>query len=355
MFKSNLFQLAFGPMSTESIEAVFRYSATNSMPLALICSKNQIDYSGGYVNNWTTEEYMKHIFQMRQKYPSSNITVCRDHCGPGFNGVEDLSDVYNTLLADLYFGFDMIHFDFCNYQGSEAEKLVETIKAVEFALKYKPDLLVEIGTEENNGIPAWDLKRLDKYTDFFLKYIPVTFYVVQTASKVYDGRQIGGFDRQKVTAASKLLHSKGLLLKEHNADYITEKEILLRKGVVDALNIAPELGTIQTSILMALMNVIPGNWKVWRHACISGAKWAKWMTSKEFHEEKAWLLSGHYHFAGEEYEYVISQLEEEIDLEELIVRALIERIDCYATSFVECGTDQYRREAMGERGNSRVH
>lgn len=323
-------KLFFGPMSTECIEAVFRYSSLHSVSLGLISSKNQIDYNRGYVNKWTTQEYVEFISVMKKKYTAANIILCRDHCGPGFNGRDDLEDVYQTILADLYFGFDLIHFDFCHYKGSEAEKLYETLKAIEFALKYNPDLLIEVGTEENAGVPAEDLYKLDLYTDFFQKYIPVDFYVVQTGSLVYDGRQVGVFNKKRVLRAKRLLQSKGILLKEHNADYLEDEEIIDRRVRVDAMNIAPEMGTIQTIALVDLIDqYFPDKKLKWKTQCVDSKKWMKWTENKN----KAWILSGHYNFCGRAYQEVIESLNRKLDLTEYLIALLMERIDDYVGCF----------------------
>ena len=94
-------KLGVGPMSSEVIESVFQYSEKNKIQLMLISSKNQIDYNGGYVNNWNTEEYMQFIKKSKEKYPNSEVLICRDHCGPGFNGNFDISDTYNTIKSDI--------------------------------------------------------------------------------------------------------------------------------------------------------------------------------------------------------------------------------------------------------------
>ena len=86
-------KIGIGPMSSEVIEAVYKYSSINNKELMLIASKNQIDYNGGYVNNWNTKEYSKFLNKMQKKYVSARIKICRDHCGPGFNGKFNLSDV----------------------------------------------------------------------------------------------------------------------------------------------------------------------------------------------------------------------------------------------------------------------
>ena len=60
--------LGIGPMSSEIIEAVFRFSHYYRKQLMLIASKNQIDYSGGYVNNWNTAQYCLYYIHIQQTY-----------------------------------------------------------------------------------------------------------------------------------------------------------------------------------------------------------------------------------------------------------------------------------------------
>ena len=115
----------------------------------LIASKNQIDYSGGYVNGWTTSKYSNNLSELN-KYPYSNVVSCRDHCGPGFNGNFDIKDTYNTIESDIENNFDLIHIDFCHYKGDNNERLLES-KAIELCHKLNKDILIEIGTDENLG------------------------------------------------------------------------------------------------------------------------------------------------------------------------------------------------------------
>ena len=30
------------------------------------------------------------------KYTNAKVKICRDHCGPGFNGKQNINDVYNV-------------------------------------------------------------------------------------------------------------------------------------------------------------------------------------------------------------------------------------------------------------------
>ena len=53
--------LGIGPMSKNCIDAAIEISNENDIPLMLIASRRQIDckeLGGGYVNNWSTEEFV---------------------------------------------------------------------------------------------------------------------------------------------------------------------------------------------------------------------------------------------------------------------------------------------------------
>ena len=139
--------LACGPMSKEIIEAVFRYSHKFGKQLMLICSRNQVDRDSGYI--FTTSQYAEYLEKMRRIYPQSDVVVCRDHCGPGFGGVDDsLESVKTTIHCDLEHGFDLIHIDLCmatswsedgvrQYPMTHNDKLKHTTELMQFALDIK--------------------------------------------------------------------------------------------------------------------------------------------------------------------------------------------------------------------------
>jgi len=57
----------------------------------LISARNQIDWNGGYVNNWTTGQYVNYVNENKGKYKNFKLFLYRDHCGLGFknNSIED--------------------------------------------------------------------------------------------------------------------------------------------------------------------------------------------------------------------------------------------------------------------------
>ncbi len=325
-------ELAIGPMSPEIIEAVFYYSNFFRAPLMLIASKNQIDHNGGYVNNWTTKEYMAFVGGMRKRYPQAKVKICRDHCGPGFNGNYDLKDVYKTIDEDIKTGFDLIHIDFCKHKGTNEEKLAEAAKAVKYCLKKNPKIELEIGTDENRGtnysLP--NLKEWEREIDFFQKFSKPTFYVVQTGSLVMEINQVGNFNKDFTAKVSKLLKSKGLKLKEHNADYLSKEEIGNRVGIVDAMNIAPQLGVIQTATVLSRCLIYGIRFDDFIEEVHQGKKWQKWLKDNTAENEMLCvLIAGHYHFTSQKYKDIIRQLGEREDIKEVVMNAILEVIKHY--------------------------
>jgi protein-tyrosine-phosphatase len=329
MINSNL---GIGPMSTEIIEAIFRVSNYHRKELMIIASKNQIDYSGGYVNNWMTKEFMDFIKIMKQKYPNSNVKICRDHCGPGFNGNYDLEDTYKTIKSDIELGFDLIHIDFCHFKGNKEEMLQESKKAIEYCLKLNPLVSLELGTDENVGtnFGIINLEEVEKEIDFFLQFCKPEFYVVQTGSLIKEINQVGNFNKQFVEKISKIMKTKGIKLKEHNADYLSNEEIESRKGIVDAMNIAPQLGVIQTMIILEKSLIYGIDFTDFLEEVYQKGRWKKWM-HKNTPENKflCCIIAGHYHFSSEKYKKIIFELEKNEDIKENIINEIMEVIKHY--------------------------
>lgn len=329
MINSNF---AFGPMSSEIIESIFRYSHYNRKELMIIASKNQIDYNRGYVNNWNTKEFMDFIKKMKETYLYSNVKICRDHCGPGFNGIYDLEDIYETIRTDILNGFDLIHVDFCNFKGSKEERFGESKKAIQYCYELNPRILIEVGTDENVGTNFGfiNLQEIEREIDFFLQFCKPEFYVVQTGSLIKEINQVGNFNSLFMKEISNLLKTKGIKLKEHNADYLSKEEINRREGIIDAMNIAPQLGVIQTIITLNKCLIYGIDFKDFLNEVYEKGKWKKWM-NENGPENKflCCIIAGHYHFASENYKKLIEKLNEKEDIKETIMNGIMGVIDHY--------------------------
>lgn len=324
--------LGIGPMSSEAIEAVFRYSNFHRKQLMLISSKNQIDCDGGYVNNWTTKEYMKYIGKLKEAYPQADVLICRDHCGPGFNGNHNLKDVYKTIEDDIKNGFDLIHIDFCHFKGTYKQQLEASKKAIQHLLSLKPDILLEVGTDENVGsnYSLSNIEEIEKEIDFFKDFCNPDLYVIQTGTVVKEINQAGSFNKEFAKKASDLLKKKGLRFKEHNADYLSKDEILKREGIVDAVNIAPQLGVLQTQFVLNKCLIYGVDFTNFVEEVYKGGRWKKWL-NKNGPENKflCSTIAGHYHFASESYQNIIQQLEEREDIHENIINMFMDLLDHY--------------------------
>ena len=58
--------LGVGPMSKNIVDASIELSDKHNIPIMLIASRRQIEsqiYGGGYVNNWTTNDFSKYVKQ----------------------------------------------------------------------------------------------------------------------------------------------------------------------------------------------------------------------------------------------------------------------------------------------------
>ena len=64
-----------GPMSKNVVDAVLLHNESSSNKIGFIPSRRQIDYNGGYVNNWTTETF--------SEYVGDKAVIQRDHGGVG--------------------------------------------------------------------------------------------------------------------------------------------------------------------------------------------------------------------------------------------------------------------------------
>ena len=56
--------LGVGPMSLNCVDAAIELANEYEAPLLLIASRRQIDseeFGGGYVNNWTTEDFARYV------------------------------------------------------------------------------------------------------------------------------------------------------------------------------------------------------------------------------------------------------------------------------------------------------
>ena len=301
------FKLGFGPMSKEIIEILAKYTKEQNYPLMIIASRNQVDYVTGYV--CTTAELAEQVKQ----YKNPNLLLCRDHCGPYFSdldrgrSIEDAIDrCMKTIAADIAAGFDLIHIDVSRIKDNQLHYAKQLI---EYALSLNPDIKLEFGSEDNTGIDInSSLARIDIQLGFLNPYKDnVVFFVTQTGSLTKDG-QAGSFDVERNRAIGEQIRAAGFMFKEHNADYFTAEDIQQRiDASVDSLNIAPQLGVMQTKLLKEFA---PADlWTIFSDLVYNQNYWQRWVPEGVTDKDVAVSVSGHYLFGSQTYKDIIAGID----------------------------------------------
>ena len=302
----NKFKLGFGPMSVDIVRIISQYTLDNRYPLMLIASRNQVDFNTGYV--CTTAE----LGQLVQPYRNANLLLCRDHCGPGFSDldrgltlVQQIARCKDTISADIAAGFDLIHIDVSRVPG---DALAVAAELIDFAISIKSDIMLEFGSEDNTGVDVQgSIARVAPQLEFLQRYkANVKFFVSQTGSLTLDG-QAGSFDVERNQQLAEQIHQAGFLFKEHNADYFVAADIEQRIAAgVDSLNIAPQLGKLQTDLLETFA---PRDlWQQFSDAVYAENRWQRW-TNGSTDQALATSVSGHYCFNTPEYQAIIAAID----------------------------------------------
>ena len=85
-----------GPMTKNVVDAILE----SDCKMGFIPSRRQVEYDGGYVNNWTTKEF--------SHYVNGKTIIQRDHGGPGQG--HKLDDGLKSFQHDAKY-FDIVHID----------------------------------------------------------------------------------------------------------------------------------------------------------------------------------------------------------------------------------------------------
>ena len=315
-------------MSKEIVEILAQYSLENNYPIMIIASRNQVDYVTGYV--CTTAELAEQV----KPYKNPNLLLCRDHCGPYFCdldktlSIEDAMDrCMKTIAADIAAGFDLIHIDVSRIKDNQ---LHHAKTLIEFALNLNPDIMLEFGSEDNTGIDInSSLARIDIQLGFLNPYKKnIKFFVTQTGSLTKDG-QVGTFDIERNKQIGEQIRAEGFLFKEHNADYFTEEDIKKRIDAgIDSLNIAPQLGKIQTDLLKEFA---PADlWATFADLVYSQNYWQRWVPAGVTDKDIAVSVSGHYLFHSQTYKDIISAIDND-KFELSLKKKIVELLEHYKT------------------------
>jgi len=285
-----------GVMSKNVVDNIINFINDYNVDITFIPSRRQIDFNGGYVNNWTTETFVSYV-----KNKNNSIKIERDHSGHSQGTFED--DGYKSLEIDCKF-MDIIHIDpfkkFTDFQ----QGLQETINMINFCHNLNNNILFEIATEE--AIRKFEINELDYFIQQLKSNLSISafnqikYVVVQAGTALNENTNIGIFDEFKLKEMIKIVKKYNLIPKEHNGDWVNYNTILKKFNCgLECINIAPEFGEIETSIYLKYFKQF-GLFDDFYDICLKSNKWKKWVSPSFIpndNKEKLILICGHYTFS----------------------------------------------------------
>ena len=300
-----------GPMTKNVVDAIAEFYNETNNKIGLIPSRRQIEWNGGYVNNWTTKEFSKY---------SKNIILKRDHAGPG-QGYKD-DNGFKSLEHDCKY-LNMIHIDPWKKYSKYEDGLAWTISMIEFCYNLNPNIEFEVGTEEAiRRFEPEELNQLIKDLKSNLEskiFNQIKYLVIQSGTSLKGNLNTGEYNKNRLSAMIKVAKSWSLLSKEHNGDYIPidliKEKMLLG---LDSINIAPEFGQIETKVYL---NKIKNNTDLFGKLykiCYNSNRWKKWVDKNfdpENNKEELINICGHYILSSDEFISKIKSNFKDIDLE----------------------------------------
>jgi len=283
------------PMSKNIVDSVI---SLDSPMFGLLPSRRQIEYNGGYVNNWTTKTFSEYVQN------NSKIIIERDHAGKG----QGDCDEYTSYQHDSKY-FDIIHIDpWKNYENLE-DGINETLENIRFIYKENSAIKFEVCTEE-----ALKKIELDELGYILIKlkenltpeeFENILYVAIQSGVglDLFKGKNIGIFNLDRFKGMVKLCEKFQKKSKEHNGDFLKGDEIKIRfDNGLDCLNIGPEMAQIETKILLDNMNNEDIN--NFYEVCYKSKKWEKWLKNNSEITDKESLIMACGHYSYNNYDFI---------------------------------------------------
>ena len=301
-----------GPMSKNVVDAVIEHNGN----FGFIPSRRQVDYNGGYVNNWSTGEFAMYV--------DGRVPVGRDHGGVGQGYKED--DGYESFLHDSKY-FDIIHIDpWKKYQKFE-DGLEETLAVLNYIYNMDQSVMFEVGTEEAiRKFTADELDTLLRTLSEFEFFDNIEYAVVQSGTGLDLGKQTntGTFNPNRLEEMVNVCKKYGKKSKEHNGDYLSNIEYKSRFDLgLDSINIAPEFGQLET---LCYLDEMGDDIEDYYQICYDSKRWEKWV-SKDFipedNKKELIKICGHYVFSDEEFTLIKPDIDHKI---KRVIKNKLERL-----------------------------
>ena len=204
-----------GPMSKNVVDAIIEFCNETNNKIGLIPSRRQVEWDGGYVNNWTTCNFSNYVNQIDGtnylKFTNENIILKRDHAGPGQGYYED--NGFLSLENDCKY-LDMIHIDPWKKYPKYEDGLQWTIEMIEFCYNLNPNIKFEVGTEE--AIRRFEPEELDMLlNDLHVRlekriFTQIKYLVIQSGTSLKGNLNTGEYDKNRLLSMIKIAKSWNL-------------------------------------------------------------------------------------------------------------------------------------------------
>lgn len=297
-------KIYIGPMSLTIVDTINDFNKNNNYSIGFIASRRQIEYWGGYVNCWTTDSFAKYIRE------SGRTMICRDHAGPqqgiGYPLFFGRDDYKKSLSTDCHH-FNLIHIDPWKTVKNLKEGIDLTVNMLCECDAINPDVEFEIGTEEAIfPMSASDIETLINMIKIKASSVfdRIRYVVVQGGTRLLENSNVGVFNETRLKDMVSVCKKYGLMSKEHNGDYLNNFAISKRfKLGLDAINIAPEFGQIETSIYLDFIKTDDKLYEKFFLLCYNSHQWEKWIDKQtsveDLFKDKDRLINicGHYVFS----------------------------------------------------------
>jgi hypothetical protein len=210
-------------------------------------------------------------------------------------------DLY-SMKVDAINSIDVIHIDPWKKFQSYDQGLRETLNNIFYVNAINEDTLFEVGTEEAiRSFSSGEFFRFLKDLKYNLGHVfnNIEYAVIQSGTKLLGTKNVGSFDENRLKEMTDICKMFDISSKEHNGDYLSDAGIKFRfDNGLNAINIAPEFGVIETKILLENMND-KQFFEVY-HICLEGRNWEKWLNygfgfDYESRKKEIIEVCGHYH------------------------------------------------------------
>jgi D-tagatose-1,6-bisphosphate aldolase subunit GatZ/KbaZ len=331
--------LGIGPMSPTVVTGALRAAADADAPLVFVASRNQVDsdaLGGGYVAGWNQRRLAAYVRSAARRWPQVRWYLERDHGGPW-----QRDDEYRDRLSwpkararalrsfadDVDAGFHCLHIDVSKDPHRAdvpvelgVERIVDLMGEIETRRRRdrSPPVDYEVSLQQCDGgtsDPASFEAFVDGLADAVRRRgLPLPLFVVgNTGTLTRLDDNLGAPDLHAASELARVAGKHGMVLKEHNADYLPTESLLQHgEAGIGMANVAPEFGRAETLALLLLADREPidaaprSQLRDVLGRCVGRSdRWHKWLTGpvgEATDEVRARIVEvgGHYVFAATE-------------------------------------------------------